>query len=41
MLLEEYQKMLDELKKETRGYAILAEMKEKLEKMKGVMKQCK
>ena len=34
-LLKDWNKMLNELKKETRGYAILAEMNKTLEKMKG------
>lgn len=34
-MLKDWNKMLDELKKQTRGYAILNRMQETLEKMKG------
>ena len=40
-MLEKYQEILEELKKETRGYAILNRMKKTLKIMKGELIQCK
>lgn len=40
-MLEKWQKMLNELKMQTRGTAILQWHKETLEKMKGELKECK
>lgn len=40
-MLKDWNKMLDELKKQTRGYAILAEMNKTLKIMKGELSKCK
>lgn len=40
-MLEKYQQMLEELKKQSRGYAILNRMQETLEIMKGEVEQCR
>ena len=39
-MLEKYQNMLKELKKQSRGSAILDRMQNTLEKMKGELSQC-
>lgn len=40
-MLEKYQKMLEELKKQSRGPAILQWHKDTLEKLKGELEQCR
>lgn len=39
-MLEKYQVLLSELKKQSRGTAILNQMKNTLENMKGELEQC-
>lgn len=40
-MLKKYQNLLEELKKQSRGPAILNRMQETLKIMKGELKQCK